>query len=184
MARDHGLALEIQEKIDALDADRAELLEQLAEADPALAEQSELLRQTRTITDIAFLAEVSQGKLGNRYSSTMGRVLSNLSAEPSVIVGGKEKPASCKVALEITLTSILGTEKLDGRGGRSQTYLKDIGLEFQITAKVPKYESEVVTAAVIPNGDGSIKDVRVNPLNDGSPRQLAMFDNGTDRLED
>lgn len=182
MARNHSLALEIQEKIDALDADRAELLEQLADADPALAEQSELLRQTRTITDITFLGEVSSGRVGQKYSSAIGRVLAEMSQEPFIVVNGKTKLFQGKVNMEVTLNAVLGTERVDGR--QSQQYLKDVGLDFKITAKVPQYESEVITAAVIQNPNGSIKDVRVNPLNDESPRQLSMFDNGTDRLDD
>lgn len=182
MARDHSLALEIQEKIDSLDAERAELVEQLADADPALAEQSELLRQTRTITNISFLSEISNGRVAQKYSSAIGRVLAEMSQEPFIVVNDKTKLFVGKVNMEVTLTASLGTGRVDGR--MSQQYLKDVDLDFKITAKVPQYESEVITAAVIQNPNGSIKDVRVNPLNDESPRQLSMFDNGTDRLDE
>lgn len=171
MPRDHGLALELQKQIEELTEKIESLQEELAIADPALASESALKRQTVSITDIAFLGKVEGGEQAAEYSKAVRRIIRDIQDNPyRRKPGGKVVPEKRSLSIDVDITPVLKSE----RGSDTAMTVENLHLMFKVTSKLPNYVSEGSLAMINRTADGMFSDVRVNPENPDEPRQLSF----------
>ena len=107
MPRDHALALEIQGELEKLEERRKQLMEDLAEADPAVAELTALNQQTCTIGDLDFLLKVDDGRVAREYRRVANRMINDIELNPFRVVDGKPKPETRKLAIIMEVTPVV-----------------------------------------------------------------------------
>lgn len=168
MPRDHGRALDIEAEIEALDKKIKLLEEEQAECDPALAEQSKIRRQTVSVNDIAMLDKIEDGRIAEEFKYQMTRVLRDIQDHP-FRMDSKGTPKAEKRSISICM-EVVPIVSVDKISSRAQT--KDIAFHVKVTSSLPKYQSAGSVAMIEQTADGIIRDVRINPTNPDSPRQL------------
>ena len=171
MPRDHAKALDIQQQIAELDDKRKLLEEELAEADPALAHESSLRKQTVSIRSIEFLRTMERGRLEREFEHQMTRVLRDIQDHPF------ERDSSGKIktkARTVGIKLIIKPETELDKNSEFGVVVEDINIRFKVDSTLPKFESAGCTALIEHTPDGLFKDVRINPDNPFNPRQLAL----------
>ena len=178
MPRDHALALEIQGELEKLEERRKQLMEDLAEADPAVAELTALNQQTCTIGDLDFLLKVDDGRVAREYRRVANRMINDIELNPFRVVDGKPKPETRKLAIIMEVTPVVtSSETGEGRTAKSFFELDMLEYKFRTVLKLPDLQGASSMALIQKNPDGSIHDVRVNPESPDNPKQLTMFGN-------
>lgn len=168
MPSDHGRALDIEAEIEALDKKIKLLEEEQAECDPALAEQSKIKRQTVSVISIAMLEKIEGGRIEEEFGYQMNRVLRDIQDHPfRMDTKGTPKAEKRAISIGLEVMPIISVDKLGGRPS-----VKDIAIHIKVTSSLPKYQSAGSVAMIEKTTEGFIKDVRVNPTNPDSPRQL------------
>lgn len=171
MPRDHARALDIQKSIDE-HAERIKLLEEeLAEADPAVAHESALRKNTVSIRDIEFLTTMERGRLKREFEHQMTRVLRDIQDQPfSRDATGKIKTQARSVEVKL----IIKPETELDNDSEFGVVVDNINIKFKVSSSLPKFESAGCLALIEHTPDGLFKDVRTNPDNPFNPRQLAL----------
>jgi hypothetical protein len=169
MARDHGKALDINKEIDVLLKKVEQLREEARLADPVLAAQSELKRQTVDIKDIEMLQMIEDGKIKQEFAYQMGRIIKDIQDRPFRRDNtGKAKPETRSLTIALSCTPITSLDRDSLLG----VAVRDMALQVKVTSSLPKFQSAGSVALIEQTPDGMFKDVRINPTNPDNPRQL------------